>query len=56
MNIKVDENTRVVSNQNRKEYLEMRHKRDVIKRLEKLERLVESQAREIAALKGQEGK
>jgi|688.fasta_scaffold1287842_2 hypothetical protein len=53
MNMKVDEDTRIVSNQNRKEYLEMKHKRDTTKRIEKLERIVEDLTREVNALKGQ---
>jgi len=53
MNIKVDEDTRIVSNQNRREYLEMKHKRDTTKRIEKLERAVEDLTKEVNALKGQ---
>lgn len=53
MNIKVDEDTRIVSNQNRKEYLDMKHKRDATKRIEKLERAVEELTKEVNALKGQ---
>lgn len=52
MKMNIDENTRVVSNTDRKEFLDTKYKRDIIKRIERLERIVEDQAKEISALKG----
>lgn len=52
MSMKVDEQTRVISNRDQREYLEMKHKRDTAKRIDSLERQVAELIKEVAALKG----
>lgn len=54
MSMKVDEATRVISNQDRTAYLEMKYKRDMNRRVAKLERLVEDLSEQIQGLTAKE--